>query len=258
MNRSEKSFKLLKQLASAKLGHHVAQLKPSTATAAAFVYFLIISSPCKFRSRPFFSLANESDWSRARSRARTVKSTALRAVWRRLIESPRKSVYRILNSAWLAAVGYFGVEFHVTPNRSEIIITTRTQNMLGEKRHSIRELTAIVQKLIGGLSVCGACYDVVAVDSGAKGFEAVLFDPCNEYFDTITRHVLLRLEVLEIQVKIILQWEPNGKIGQKEPLQHNVLVVEQRDEIMYNTPRSMSALELRAGGTVEVVELNWA
>uniref|UniRef100_A0A5F8H222 KH type-2 domain-containing protein n=1 Tax=Monodelphis domestica TaxID=13616 RepID=A0A5F8H222_MONDO len=50
----------------------------------------------------------------------------------------------------LAEDSYSGVEVQVTITRLEIIIlTTRTQNVLGEKGHQIRELTAVVQKKFG-------------------------------------------------------------------------------------------------------------
>ncbi|EDS38800.1 ribosomal protein S3 [Culex quinquefasciatus] len=150
--------------------------------------------------------------------------------------------------AWPAAADDFlSVEVHVTSIRTEIIImTTRTQKVLGEKGHHIRELTAIVQKLIRDLR--RAC-----LESGAKGSEVVVSgklrgqraksmkfvdgmvihsrDPCNEYSDTATRHILLRQGG-----KIMLPWDPNGKIDPKEPLPENVLVVEPKDEIMHNTP----------------------
>ena len=46
----------------------------------------------------------------------------------------------------LAEDGHSGVDFRVTPTRTEIIImATRTQNILGEKGRRIRELTAVVQ-----------------------------------------------------------------------------------------------------------------
>jgi small subunit ribosomal protein S3e len=43
--------------------------------------------------------------------------------------------------------GYPGIEMRVTLMCTEIIIrATRTQNVLGEKGHRIRELTSVVQK----------------------------------------------------------------------------------------------------------------
>ncbi|KAJ4459262.1 putative 40S ribosomal protein S3 [Paratrimastix pyriformis] len=103
--------------------------------------------------------------------------------------------------------GYAGLELRVIPGRTEITIrATRTQAILGDKGHRIRELTAVIQKrfnfqentirllaeklnnrglsataqaeslcykLVGGLPVRRACYGVVRfiMDNGAKGCE---------------------------------------------------------------------------------------
>jgi len=110
----------------------------------------------------------------------------------------------------LAEDGYAGVEVRTTPHRTEIIIrATRTQNVLGEKGHRIRELTSVVQKrfdfddgavelyaervqnrglcaqaqaeslkfkLLGGLAVRRACYGVVrfVMEAEAKGVEVIV------------------------------------------------------------------------------------
>jgi len=110
----------------------------------------------------------------------------------------------------LAEDGYAGVEVRTTPHRTEIIIrATRTQNVLGEKGHRIRELTSVVQKrfdfddgavemfaervnnrglcaqaqaeslkfkLLGGLAVRRACYGVVrfVMEADAKGVEVIV------------------------------------------------------------------------------------
>merc|ERR1712204_167170 len=87
-----------------------------------------------------------------------------------------------------------------------------------------------------------ACYGVLRfiMESGAKGCEVVVSgklrgqrakamkfvdglmihsgDPCNDYVDTACRHVLLRQGVLGIKVKIMLPWDPTGKMGPKKPL----------------------------------------
>jgi len=124
----------------------------------------------------------------------------------------------------------------------------------------VRGLCAIAQaeslrfKLVGGLAVRRACYGVLRfiMESGAKGCEVVVSgklrgqraksmkfvdglmihsgDPTNHYVDTATRHVLLRQGVLGIQVKIMLPWDPNGKLGPKKPLPDHVNIVEPKDE----------------------------
>jgi len=125
----------------------------------------------------------------------------------------------------------------------------------------VRGLCAIAQaeslryKLVGGLAVRRACYGVLRfiMESGAKGCEVVVSgklrgqraksmkfvdglmihsgDPTNHYVDTATRHVLLRQGVLGIKVKIMLPWDPNGKIGPRKPLPDHVGIVEPKDEI---------------------------
>jgi len=124
----------------------------------------------------------------------------------------------------------------------------------------VRGLCAIAQaeslryKLVGGLAVRRACYGVLRfiMESGAKGCEVVVSgklrgqraksmkffdglmihsgDPTNHYVDMATRHVLLRQGVLGIKVKIMLPWDPNGKIGPKKPLPDHVGIVEPKEE----------------------------
>lgn len=98
------------------------------------------------------------------------------------------------------------------------------------------------------------------MESGAKGCEVVVSgklrgqraksmkfvdglmihsgDPCNDYVDTATRHVLLRQGVLGIKVKIMLPWDTTGKIGPKRPLPDNVSVVEPKEETAYLVPET--------------------
>ncbi|XP_011366738.1 40S ribosomal protein S3 [Pteropus vampyrus] len=107
-----------------------------------------------------------------------------------------------------------------------------------------------------------ACYGVLRfiMESGAKGCEVVVSgklrgqraksmkfvdglmihsgDPVNYYVDTAVRHVLLRQGVLGIKVKIMLPWDPSGKIGPKKPLPDHVSIVEPKDEILPTTPIS--------------------
>ncbi|CAI9157570.1 unnamed protein product [Rangifer tarandus platyrhynchus] len=154
----------------------------------------------------------------------------------------------------LAEDGYSGVEVQVTPTRTEIItLATRTQNVLGETGRRIRELSAVAQKRFGfpegsvelyaekiatrglgaiaqaeslcykllrGLAVWRACHGVLRfiMESGAKGCEVK--------------------GVLDIKVKIMLLWDPTGKIGPKKPLPDYVSTVEPKDEILPTTPIS--------------------
>uniref|UniRef100_A0A3P9DG28 DNA-(apurinic or apyrimidinic site) lyase n=1 Tax=Maylandia zebra TaxID=106582 RepID=A0A3P9DG28_9CICH len=176
----------------------------------------------------------------------------------------------------LAEDGYSGVEVRVTPTRTEIIILATRH--LSEKGRGIRTLyaekvatrglCAIAQaeslryKLLGGLAVRRACYGVLRfiMESGAKGCEVVVSgklrgqraksmkfvdglmihsgDPVNYYVDTAVRHVLLRQGVLGIKVKIMLPWDPSGKIGPKKPLPDHVSIVEPKEETLPTTPMS--------------------
>lgn len=128
---------------------------------------------------------------------------------------------------------------------------------------AIAQAESLRYKLIGGLAVRRACYGVLRfiMESGAKGCEVVVSgklrgqraksmkfvdglmihsgDPCNDYVDTATRHVLLRQGVLGIKVKIMLPWDANGKMGPKKPLPDNVSVVEPKDEPPVVLPTSI-------------------
>lgn len=127
---------------------------------------------------------------------------------------------------------------------------------------AIAQAESLRYKLLGGLAVRRACYGVLRfiMESGAKGCEVVVSgklrgqraksmkfvdglmihsgDPVNYYVDTAVRHVLLRQGVLGIKVKIMLPWDPSGKIGPKKPLPDHVSIVEPKDEILPTTPIS--------------------
>uniref|UniRef100_A0A667XNJ9 Ribosomal protein S3 n=1 Tax=Myripristis murdjan TaxID=586833 RepID=A0A667XNJ9_9TELE len=111
----------------------------------------------------------------------------------------------------LAEDGYSGVEVRVTPTRTEIIIlATRTQNVLGEKGRRIRELTAVVQKRFGFPE---GSVELYAEKVATRG-------------------------VLGIKVKIMLPWDPSGKMGPKKPLPDHVSIVEPKEETLPTTPMS--------------------
>jgi small subunit ribosomal protein S3e len=145
--------------------------------------------------------------------------------------------------------------------------TEGTVELYAEKV-ATRGLCAIAQaeslryKLIGGLAVRRACYGVLRfiMESGAKGCEVIVSgklrgqraksmkfvdglmihsgDPVNDYIDAAVRHVLLRQGVLGIRVKIMLPWDPSGKIGPKKPLPDHVQIVEPKEEIRVEAPYS--------------------
>ncbi|KAL8622053.1 40S ribosomal protein S3 [Nucella lapillus] len=119
---------------------------------------------------------------------------------------------------------------------------------------AIAQCESLRYKLIGGLAVRRACYGVLRfiMESGAKGCEVVVSgklrgqraksmkftdglmihsgEPLNDYVDTAVRHVLLRQGVLGIKVKIMLPWDPTGKIGPRRPLPDHVSILEPKDE----------------------------
>merc|ERR1712200_98250 len=127
---------------------------------------------------------------------------------------------------------------------------------------AIAQAESLRYKLIGGLAVRRACYGVprFIMESGAKGCEVVVSgklrgqrakamkfvdglmihsgDPMNEYVDMACRHVLLRQGVLGIKVKIMLPWDPTGKIGPKKPLPDHVSIVEPKEETLPPNPFS--------------------
>ncbi|KAG2457248.1 INT4 protein, partial [Polypterus senegalus] len=127
---------------------------------------------------------------------------------------------------------------------------------------AIAQAESLRYKLLGGLAVRRACYGVLRfiMESGAKGCEVVVSgklrgqraksmkfvdglmihsgDPVNYYVDTAVRHVLLRQGVLGIKVKIMLPWDPSGKMGPKKPLPDHVSIVEPKEEVLPTTPIS--------------------
>ena len=54
--------------------------------------------------------------------------------------------------------------------------------------------------------------------------------PTLDYIDHAVRHVLLRQGVLGIRVKIMLDWDPSGKVGPKNPLPDMVTILEPKEE----------------------------
>ncbi|KAL1110119.1 hypothetical protein AAG570_008196, partial [Ranatra chinensis] len=138
---------------------------------------------------------------------------------------------------------------------------------------AIAQAESLRYKLIGGLAVRRACYGVLRfiMENGAKGCEVVVSgklrgqraksmkfvdglmihsgDPCNEYVDTATRHVLLRQGVLGIKVKIMLPWDQQGKNGPKKPLPDSVVHLDPKEEKLPSSPHS----ELKTHKTEEPI-----
>nr|BAN20346.1 ribosomal protein S3 [Riptortus pedestris] len=133
---------------------------------------------------------------------------------------------------------------------------------------AIAQAESLRYKLIGGLAVRRACYGVLRfiMENGAKGCEVVVSgklrgqraksmkfvdglmihsgDPCNEYVNSATRHVLLRQGVLGIKVKIMLPWDPTGKNGPKNPLPDNVCVVNPKEDTPSTDIKTIGGMEM--------------
>lgn len=78
----------------------------------------------------------------------------------------------------------------------------------------------------------------------------MIWDSVNHYVDTATRHVLHSQGVLGIKVKVMLPWDPSGKIGLKKPLPDLVSIVEPPNEITPTTPISEEK-----GGKLELLTM---
>jgi len=115
-------------------------------------------------------------------------------------------------------------------------------------------------KLIGGLAVRRACYGVVRfiMENGAKGCEVIVSgklraqrakamkfkdgylistgEPKLHYIDEAVRHVAMRQGMIGIKVKIMLAYDPEGKMGTSYPMPDNVIVHEPKDEAVVMQP----------------------
>ncbi|RHZ63166.1 hypothetical protein Glove_332g11 [Diversispora epigaea] len=127
---------------------------------------------------------------------------------------------------------------------------------------AIAQCESLRYKLLAGLAVRRACYGVLRfiMESGAKGCEVVVSgklraaraksmkfvdgfmihsgQPIRDYVDTAVRHVMLRQGVLGIKVKIMLDWDPSGKVGPKNPLPDLVTIMEPKEETTITHPTS--------------------
>jgi len=103
------------------------------------------------------------------------------------------------------------------------------------------------------------------MESGAKGCEVVVSgklraaraksmkfvdgfmihsgQPTKDFVDYAVRHVLLRQGVLGVKVKIMLPWDPTGKMGPKTPLPDMVTIMEPKEEAPITAPISESREE---------------
>merc|ERR1711898_81361 len=129
-----------------------------------------------------------------------------------------------------------------------------------------RGLCAVAQaeslkfKLLGGLAVRRACYGVMryVMEAGAQGVEVIVSgklrgqrakamkfadgymikagNPCRQFVDKATRHVLLRQGCVGVKVEIMLPHDPNGKAGPKKPMPDSVEVFEPKEDVVVAQP----------------------
>eukprot|EP00158_Paraphelidium_tribonemae_P009790 Partr_v1_DN28966_c1_g1_i2_m25848 putative ribosomal protein s3 len=62
------------------------------------------------------------------------------------------------------------------------------------------------------------------------GFMIHSGQPARDYIDTAVRHVLMRQGVLGLKVKIMLECDPEGKVGPKKPLPDAVTIMDPKPE----------------------------
>jgi small subunit ribosomal protein S3e len=119
---------------------------------------------------------------------------------------------------------------------------------------AVAQAESLKYKLLGGLPVRRACYSVLrfVMESGAKGCEIIVSgklrgqrakamkfvdgllihsgDPVNKFIARAVKHVELRQGVLGIKIKIMMAYDPTGKIGPKVPLPDHVVISEPKQE----------------------------
>merc|ERR1712204_127793 len=143
------------------------------------------------------------------------------------------------------------------PENSVELFAERVENRAA---CAMAQAESLRYKLLGGLAVRRACYGVVRfiMENGAKGCEVVISgklraqrakamkfkdgylistgEPKNHYIDEAVRHVLMRQGVLGVKVKIMLAYDPEGKMGPSLPMPDNVIVHEPKDEAIVMQP----------------------
>jgi len=126
-------------------------------------------------------------------------------------------------------------------------------------------------KLLGGLAVRRACYGVVRfiMENGATGCEVIISgklraqrakamkfkdgylistgEPKKHYITTAVRHVLMRQGVLGVMVKIMLTYDPEGKMGPSLKMPDAVVVHEPKPDAPIAEPVQETAEDAYAG-----------
>jgi len=138
------------------------------------------------------------------------------------------------------------------PENSVELFAERVENRAS---CAMAQAESLRYKLLGGLAARRACYGVLrfVMENGAKGVEVIISgklraqrakamkfkdgylistgDPKNHYIESAVRHVAMRQGMLGIKVKIMLAYDPEGKMGPSIPLPDNVVVHEPKEDI---------------------------
>ncbi|CAG8597848.1 5934_t:CDS:2 [Paraglomus occultum] len=158
----------------------------------------------------------------------------------------------------------------------ENMVELYAEKVLNRGLCAIAQCESLRYKLLAGLAVRRACYGVLRfiMESGAKGCEVVVSgklraaraksmkfvdgfmihsgQPIRDYVDTAIRHVMLRQGVLGIKVKIMLDSDPSGKMGPKNPLPDVVTIMEPKEEAPILQPASEDFTRLPENASVSV------
>jgi len=137
------------------------------------------------------------------------------------------------------------------PENSVELFAERVENRAA---CAMAQAESLRYKLLGGLAVRRACYGVVRfiMENGAKGCEVIISgklraqrakvmkfkdgylistgEPKRHYISMATRNVMMRQGILGVMVKIMLGYDPEGKMGCKMPLPDNIIIHEPKDE----------------------------
>jgi len=139
------------------------------------------------------------------------------------------------------------------PENSVELFAERVENRAacaGAQAESLR------YKLLGGLAVRRACYGVVRfiMENGAKGCEVIISgkmnaqrakvmkfrdgylistgEPTRHYISEAVRHVAMRQGMLGVKVKIMLAYDPEGKMGTKFQIPDHIIIHEPKEDIV--------------------------
>ncbi|KAG6427648.1 hypothetical protein SASPL_111894 [Salvia splendens] len=126
----------------------------------------------------------------------------------------------------LAEDGYSGVELY-------------DEKVNNKGLYAIAQAESLRYKLLGGLAG-SAC----KVQKFKDGYMISSGQPIKEYIDYAVRHVLLSQGVLGIKVKIMLDWDPKGKLGPVTPLPDIVIIHPPKEEEAFRPALAPAEVEV--------------